>query len=216
MTTSSARFSESSESGESIARALGEYPAATLYEALGKSGGMSAAIRSIVPRARLAGVAYTIRLLGAETLALLTAIEEAPAGAVLVIDTGSEGTAPTWGGTSSLAAKVRGLAGAVTNGLVRDIEEVIEIGVPIYATGACVIGTQKNHPGWRGIPVTLGGVVVHPGDFVIGDADGVVVVPAARADEALERAAVQRAKETARDERILRGEPLTVVLGLRS
>lgn len=200
---------------QSIAAQLGAFPAATLYEALGKSGGMTPDIRAMVPRTKLAGVAYTVRILGAETAAVLNAIEQAPAGSVLVIDTGASGIHPTWGGTSSLASQVRGLAGAVTNGLVRDLDEMIDLAVPVYASGASVMGTLKNHPGWHGLPVTVGGVVVHPGDYVIGDADGVVVVPAAAADQALAASNAQRAKEEERDARVRRGEPLTLVVGLR-
>lgn len=202
-------------SPQDLAGALGAFPAGTLYEALGKAGGMSAEIRPMVPGARMAGLAFTVRILGAETHAVLRAIEAAPAGSVLVIDTGSSGAAPAWGGTSSLASRIRGLAGVVTNGLVRDLDEMIEIGLPVYATGASVIGTLKNHPGWHGVPVSLGGVVVNPGDCVVGDSDGVVVVPASRAAAVLEAARVQREKEEARDSRIRSGEPITVVVGLR-
>lgn len=198
-----------------IARELGTFAAATLYEACGKSGGMTAAIRPMVPGARLAGVAFTIRTLGAETAAVLRAIESAPPGAVLMIDTGSVGHAPVWGGTSSLASKLRGLAGCVTNGCVRDVDEVVATGFPVYAAAVSVVGTLKNHPGWQDVPIALGGVAVHPGDYVVGDADGVVVIPAADGLRAIEAATAQRDKEEARDARIRAGEPITVVVGLR-
>lgn len=199
---------------DSLAARLGEFAAATLYEALGKTGGMTPDIRPMIPGARMAGIAYTVRILGSATAAVLTAVAEAPPGAVLVIDTGSVGQATTWGGTSGLAAKVRGLAGMVTNGLVRDIDEMIELGLPVFAAGVSVIGTLKNHPGWRGIPIAIGGVVVHPGDFVIGDSDGVAVVPAARAGETISAARGQRAREAERDGRIRAGESIIDVLGL--
>lgn len=200
---------------DDIARQLGTFAAATLYEAAGKCGGMSAEIRPIVPRARLAGIAFTVRTLGAETAAVLRAIEIAPPGAVLLIDTGALGTAPVWGGTSSLASKLRGLAGCVTNGCVRDVDEIIEVGMPVYAAAVSVIGTLKNHPGWHGVPITLGGVSVQPGDYVVGDSDGVVVIPAADALRVIDAATVQRDKEHERDARIRAGEPITAVVGLR-
>jgi 4-hydroxy-4-methyl-2-oxoglutarate aldolase len=199
----------------SRAAALGAYPAATLYEALGKTGGMGPEIRPFVAGLPMAGAAYTVKILGAETAAVLIAIDEAPAGSVLVIDTGSLGSAPVWGGTSSLAASVRKLAGVVTNGLARDIDEVIERGVPVYATGVSVRGTLKNHPGWRGVPVSVGGVTVNPGDYLVGDSDGVVVVPVDEVDGVLERAAEQRSKEAERDRRIRGGESLASVIGVR-
>lgn len=200
---------------EEIARQLGTFAAATLYEAAGKSGAMSADIRPMIARSRMAGIAFTVRTLGAETAAVLRAIDAAPPGAVLVIDTGSVGTAPVWGGTSSLASKLRGLAGCVTNGCVRDVDEIIELGMPVYAAAVSVIGTLKNHPGWHNAPITLGGVAVQPGDYVVGDSDGVVVVPAAQALRLIDAATVQKQKEQERDARIRAGESIAAVVGLR-
>jgi 4-hydroxy-4-methyl-2-oxoglutarate aldolase len=195
---------------------LGSFPAATIYEALGKCGGMSADIRAMLPRPRLCGPAYTVRILGAETAAVLWAVEQAPRGSVLVVDTGESGVFPVWGGTSTLASSVRGLAGVVTNGLVRDLDEMQAIGFPVYATGVSVLGTLKNHPGWTGEPVSVGGVIVRAGDIVVGDSDGVVVVPVERVGEALVKSRQQRAKEETRDARIRAGEPISVVVGLRA
>jgi 4-hydroxy-4-methyl-2-oxoglutarate aldolase len=200
---------------QELVRALSAFPAATLYEAMGKVGAIHHTIRPLSTGFRLAGIAYTIRILPGETLAVLHAIEEAPVGSVLVIDTSGDGESAVWGGTSSLAAKVRGLAGCVTNGLVRDLDDLIEIGVPIYAAGVTVTGTLKGHPGWVGIPVSIGGQVVRPGDLLIGDADGVVVIAQDLAQGTLAAALKQRTKEESRDARIKAGEPLTRVLGLR-
>jgi len=197
-----------------IAARLGKFAAATLYEAIGRTGGMTPAIRPVTTHEHMAGVAYTVRILGAETAAVLRAVAEAPPGSVLVIDTGSVGIAPVWGGTSSLAGRLRGLAGCVTNGCVRDTAGIRESGLPVYAAGVCVIGTLKNHPGWHNVPVTVGGVCVMPGDYVIGDADGVVVVPAATGEAAIALAAAQQEKEEARDARIRAGESITRVVGL--
>ena len=201
-------------SAAATAAALGRYAAATLYEAAGKSGGMGPEIRCLLPGAKLVGVAYTVRILQAETLAVLRAIDEAPRGSVLVIDCGSVGVCSVWGGTSSLASKTRGIAGCVTNGNVRDIDEVRELGLPVFAAGVCVTGTLKNHPGWTGIEVCVGGVSVRPGDFVVGDADGVVVVSAGIGERLLALASEQQKKEQERDARIRAGESLAAVLNL--
>ena len=200
---------------QELIHALAALPAATLYEGMGKVGAVHHHVRPICPGSHLVGLAYTIRILPGETAAVLRAIEVAPAGSVLVIDTGGDGESAVWGGTSSRASKVRSLAGCVTNGLVRDVDEIIEVGVPVYAAGITVTGTIKNHPGWVGLPVTVGGQVINPGDILVGDADGVVVVPRALAQAALDGGMKQRAKEEARDARIKAGEPLTLVLGMR-
>jgi 4-hydroxy-4-methyl-2-oxoglutarate aldolase len=194
---------------------LARYPVATLYEAAGKRGDMEPAIRPITPGARLAGPAFTVRTFPGETLGVLMAIERAPAGSVLVVDAGGSERASVWGGTSALAARARGIAGVVTNGCVRDADEIAAMSFPVFATGVSPRGTLKNHPGWMNETIAVGGVPVSPGDFVAADADGVVVVPAAIARDVSARAAAQREAEEARDARILAGEPLLSVLGIR-
>ena len=200
---------------QELIHSLAALPAATLYEGMGKVGAIHHRIRPLCPGSRLAGAAYTVRILPGETRAVMQAIEEAPTGSVLVIDTGGDGESAVWGGTSSLAANVRGLAGCITNGLVRDLDEVIEIGIPVYAPGITVTGTLKNHPGWIGSPVCIGGQVVRSGDLVFGDADGAVVIPFERAEVALTECTKQRKKEEDRDARLKAGEAVTIVLGLR-
>ena len=86
---------------------------------------------------------------------------------------------------------------------------------PVYAAGVCVIGTLKNHPGWHGVPITIGGVTINPGDYVIGDADGVMVVPTSMGEQAIAAATVQHEKEEARDARVRSGESISSVVGLR-
>ncbi|MFN0303205.1 MAG: RraA family protein, partial [Burkholderiales bacterium] len=100
-------------------------------------------------------------------------------------------------------------------GCVRDVDGIIDVGLPVYAAGVCVIGTLKNHSGWYGVPITIGGVTIHPGDYVIGDADGVMVVPAAMGEKAIALASVQHEKEEARDARVRAGESILQVVGLR-
>ncbi len=197
-----------------IAETLGRYPTATLYEAAGKSGDMAPDIRPIVPGISFAGIAYTVRTFPSDTTAVIRALDDAPAGSVLVIDAGGTERAAVWGGTSSLVCTIRGLAGCVTNGCVRDVDDLLDAGVAVYAAGIAPRGTLKNHEGWRGIPVSVGGVSVSPGDYVVGDRDGVVVVPAAEGAAMCARAQEQREKEEARDARVRNGESLASIIGL--
>lgn len=195
-------------------KALAAMPAATIYEAAGKRGDMSPAIRAMVPGARLAGPAYTVRTLPCQALPVLRAIAAAPRGSVLVIDAGGSDRSTIWGGTSTLAAMARGLGGVVTNASVRDIDALAELGFPVFAVGASIRGTLKDHPGETGGIVSVGGVPVAPGDLVFGDGDGVVVVPAACTAQVAAATAGQRAREEARDARIGDGEDILAVMNL--
>ena len=190
------------------------WPTSLLYEAAGKLGGMSGEVRQVIPGGRLAGPALTVRCFPADMRAVIRAIDAARPGDVLVIDVGPQERTTTWGGTASLAARKRGLAGCVTNGAVRDVEEMIEVGLPVFATGVRPQGVLKNHPGWIGIPVAVGGVPVHSGDLVVGDADGVVVVARERLDEVLERATQTERAEADKLKRIGEGESLSRFFGL--
>lgn len=199
---------------QQIAETLGQFPTATIYEAAGKCGDMGPEIRPIVPDAPFSGIAYTVRTFPSDTTAVIRALDDAPAGSVLIIDAGGTDRAAVWGGTSSLVCSMRGLVGCVTNGCVRDIGDLLKVGITVYAAGIAPRGTLKNHEGWRGLPVSVGGVSVSPGDYVIGDSDGVVVVPAADGAAMCERAQEQRNKEEARDARVRNGESLASIIGL--
>jgi 4-hydroxy-4-methyl-2-oxoglutarate aldolase len=197
-----------------IADALGRLGTSTVYEAAGKIGDMGPAIRQIIPGTRFAGLAVTVRVWPGDTLAVLRAIDSAPAGSVIVVDAGGTDRAAVWGGTSSLSCVVRGVRACVTNGSVRDVDEIIGLRFPVYAAGVSPRGTLKNHPGWRGIPISVGDCVVNEGDIVIGDGDGVLVVPAKDAAEILIKAEAQDRKQIERDARARTGEALTSIIGL--
>ena len=199
---------------EDLIQQFRKYTAATIYEAAGKLGGMEPHIRSIVPGSRMAGPAFTVKCLVGDARAVAQAVDRAKAGDVLVIDAGATDLTTPWGSMSATAAQLKGLAGCVTNAGVRDVDELLEIGFPVFAAGVGIGGNVKLHPGWMGLPVSIGGVTVQPGDFVIGDSDGVVVVPARRAGEICARAAEQQAKEDEIMRRIRTGEPLARIFGI--
>lgn len=197
-----------------VADALGRLGTSTVYEAAGKTGDMGPVIRQIVPGTRFAGTAVTLRIWPGDTLGVLHAIDKAPAGSVLVIDSGGTERAAVWGGTSSLACMARGIRACVTNGSVRDVDEMVELKFPIYAAGISPRGTMKNHPGWHGLPISVGDCVVNNGDIVIGDSDGVLVVSPQGIEEVLAKARLQDQKQRDRDERAKNGEALAAILGL--
>lgn len=191
-----------------------DIPVSTIYESADKQGDVAPHIRQMVPGVKLAGPAFTLRTMPGDNLGVFNALCEAPAGSVLVIDGGASLRVTIWGGSSTIAAQARGLAGCVTNAAIRDHDQILALRFPVYAPGASVRGASKNHPGWLNIPVTIGDAIVHPGDIIVGDADGLVVVPLAKA-EAICAMAMERHKiEEARDERLRRGESIKAVLGV--
>ena len=181
------------------------YAAATVYEAAGKCGDMSPDIRPVGDACRLLGRAFTVRCWPSDGLAFMRAVEMAQPGDVLVIDGGGTNRSTVWGGSATIRAKYRGLAGVVTNGAVRDVATIRELGFPVWSAGICVRGGVANHPGWHDTIVSVGDVAVAPGDIVLADIDGVVVVPAASAAQVLERTRAQHAKERGADERLRSG-----------
>ncbi len=199
---------------DEIAYCLGKFPTATIYEAAGKFGDMGPEIIPMVPDAGFSAIAYTVKTFPSDTTAVIRALDTAPEGSVLVIDSGGTNRAAVWGGTSSLVCSIRGLVGCVTNGCVRDTSELIKLGVSVYAAGISPRGTLKNHEGWCGLPVSVGGVSVSTGDYVVGDNDGVMVVPAENGEHICELARQQRKKEEERDRRVRNGEALSAIIGL--
>ena len=187
-------------------------PAATVWEAAGKTGDMHPRIKPLVPGARVAGPAFTVKIFPGETFGVLRAIEAAAEGSVIVVDSGGVEQGVCWGGTSTIAAQLKGLAGCVTNGAVRDLAEIQEARFPIFATGTSLRAGLRGHVGWIDIPVSVGEVPVHPQDVVIGDLDGIVVIPANRVNEVADLAVKQREKENQRDVRLRSGESLVEIL----
>ena len=190
---------------------LRSLPVATVYEAAGKLGDISPVIRSMVDGVRMAGPAFTVKTMPGDNLVVFRAIEAAPKGSVIVIDGGGSDRTTIWGGSSTLAAYTRGLAGCVTNAAVRDVAEIRELRFPVFAPCTAVRGTSKGHPGWMGLTIAMGDAVVRPGDIIIGDEDGLLVVPAEMAAEIATKALTKRRDEEARDARIRSGEALSSI-----
>lgn len=114
-------------------RILRTLPVSTVYESAGKVGDVAPSIRAMAPGMRLAGRAFTLKTMPGDNLSVFRAIHEAPAGCVLVIDGGDTERVTIWGGTSTTAAQAKGLAGCVTNASVRDLDEILESGFPVFA-----------------------------------------------------------------------------------
>jgi 4-hydroxy-4-methyl-2-oxoglutarate aldolase len=164
--------------------AVTKHSAATLYEAAEVAYACDPALRPAWTGARVAGPAFTVQGVGGDNLALHQAVTTAPAGSVLVVDL--QGAAyGHWGEILAVAAHHRGILGLVVDGGVRDVAEQATLGFPVFCRHVTVLGTGKVRPGRFGDPIRVGGVMVWSGDLVVGDADGVVVIPEATIDTAL-------------------------------
>ena len=178
---------------------------ATVYEAQGATGALDSGVKPLDPGSRLAGPAFTVDMRPADNLMLHYALLHAQPGDVLVVDAKGFLEAGPWGDVLTAQAMKLGLAGMVIHGAVRDSTAIVEAGFPVFCRGLSIKGTGKHQPGRIQVPVTVGDVVIHPGDIVVGDRDGVVIVSAERAQQVLELALSREQKEAEMKEAIARG-----------
>ncbi len=183
---------------------------------LGESGGLAMHQRmsAVWPGAVLAAPAYPVRCSPADNLAVHVGVAKAPAGSVLVVDVGDVPDRGYWGEVLTTGAEARGLAGLVIDGGVRDTAALEAHRFPVFSAMVALRGATKEQPGTVGSPVTVGGVPVAAGDWVVGDGDGVVVVPAARLDEVLAAGQVRADKEARFFEELRAGRTTVDLLGL--
>jgi regulator of RNase E activity RraA len=130
---------------------------------------------------RVAGTALTVRTRPGDNLMVHKAIDMARPGDVILVDAGGDMTTAIMGEIMALLAKSRGVEAFVIDGAVRDRDEIGEMGMPMFARGVTHRGPYKDGPGEVNVPVRVGGQVVHPGDLVVGDGDGVLAIPAGEA-----------------------------------
>ncbi|NNN36819.1 RraA family protein [Streptomyces sp. S3(2020)] len=174
--------------------AFEDIPPTTLADLLGREQVMDIGIRPLWDAPRVAGPAYTVRCEPGDNLMLHAAIHRAEPGAVVVVESGDLDYALA-GGNVCAVARRRGIAAFVLDGLIRDLAEVREAAFPVFARGVIPIPGTKNRLGTLGEPVRVGGVLIHPGDIVVADEEGIVITPAARRDEILTAARTQLTKE---------------------
>lgn len=175
------------------ARALG---AATLHEAAGRIGALPGAIQAVAPTMRVAGPAFTVEVPAGDNLGIHRAIYAASPGDVLVVATRGGTEWGYWGEILNEAAMARGLAGLVIAGGVRDTHVLAEQPFPVFSDGICIRGTLKNiAPHRLQRPVAIGDVVVSAGDLVVGDRDGVVVLPPSAVEAAVAKGRQREADE---------------------
>ncbi|MFB9991174.1 RraA family protein [Deinococcus oregonensis] len=157
----------------------------TVSDVLGRRAALGADFRPVWPGARFAGPAVTVRTLGSDLSAVFAGIEAAAPGSVLVIDSHGVRHSAFWGERTTRAALARGLRGAVIDGACRDVRAITALQFPVFSTGITPNAGLRLGQGSIQEPVALGGVPILPGDLILGDENGVVVVPQARREETL-------------------------------
>lgn len=192
-------------------RALG---AATVYEARGAKGALDSGLKPLDPASRLVGPALTVDTRPADNLMLHCALLKARPGDVLVVDAKGFVEAGPWGDVLTAAALHAGIAGLVIHGAVRDASAIIDMGFPVFCRGLSIKGTGKVHAGRLNVPVCIGDEVIRPGDIVVGDRDGLVVVPPEELEAVLASAREREAKEAAFRTAISQGRSTAELLGL--
>ena len=178
-----------------IITAICKFSSATLHEAMGKYGDLPYGIKPISPNMKVCGTAYTVKTIPCDNTILHRAYAYAKPGDVLVVDCSGYYEAGYWGDLMSLGAKTRGIAGLVIDGCVRDADDIEAMGFPVFSRGLCIRGTGKHGDGTLNEPITLGSLTIKPGDIIVGDRDGVVVVPQEKALETIEKAIAREEKE---------------------
>ena len=189
--------------------ALGRLGVSTVHEAMGRRGLAEPVLRPIYPGARIAGRAVTVLSHPGDNLMIHAAIEQCGEGDVLVVTTTSPSTDGMFGDLFATALMARGTAGLIINAGVRDVADLTAMGFPVWSRAVHSQGTNKLNPGSINVPIMLPGISVMPGDAVVADDDGVLIVPLAEAEAAAVKAQQREDSEAEKREQFKAG-----ILGL--
>jgi len=192
---------------------LANFSTATLHEALGRIGNLPSAIKPTHPGTKVCGPAYTVQTIPRDNKILHRAYASAQPGDVLVVHCSDYYEAGYWGDLMSLGAHTKGIAGLVIDACVRDADDIDAMGFPVFSRGLCIRGTSSIEGGSLNEPIVIGEVVIYPGDYIVGDRDGVVVVPQGRIQEAIEKATAREVREESIREQLRQGRTSIQIYG---
>ena len=199
-----------------VIKTLGGAGTATVHEAQGRSGLLRPYMRPIYPTARVAGSAVTVSCQAGDNLMIHASIAVCQPGDVLVVVTTSESTDGMFGELLGVSCQAHGIAGLIIDAGVRDTTELTAMNFPVWAKAVSAQGTVKSTAGDVNIPVVCAGAMIVPGDVIVGDSDGVVVVPREKAVEVAQASEQRLAKEEKTRQRLRSGELGLDFYGLRA
>ena len=189
---------------------------ATVHEAAGRTGVVDLPLTRVVPGSRVAGPARTALCMPGDNTMVHALVAHARPGDVLVLTTAEPAPVAFVGDLLATQAQAQGVAGILVDGAVRDLDELAELGLPIWTRFVRAQGATKGDVGKLDVPVVVGGAEIRPGDLVVMDCDGAVVVPADRVDEMLPAARERAERETAVRQRYRDGDLSYDLQGLRA
>lgn len=175
---------------KNLVEALGIIPAANIADCMGRLSAMNQEIRRMTaPSAtNMFGVALTVKARPGDNLMIHKALDMAGPGDIVVVANSGDRSQSLMGEIMVAHAKSRGIAGIVLDGPIRDVDALYGMGIPMYATGSTPGGPYKEGPGEINVPIACGNIQVAPGDIIVGDSDGVIVIPQKDAADLLEAA----------------------------
>ena len=189
-------------------------PTTIVSDAMNRMNSMSAEIKPIIEDVNIAGSAVTTQCIAGDNLMIHKAIYVAEPEDVIVVDARGHKDTAVWGNIMTKACKIRGIVAVVIDGSIRDIRENRDEEFPIFCKGVVPAGSQKSWGGNINVPIQCGGAHVDPGDIIVGDDDGVVVVPRNIAKEVLQKAKERVKMEEEWINEIQKGETTLEVIGL--
>jgi 4-hydroxy-4-methyl-2-oxoglutarate aldolase len=199
-----------------VIKTLGEQGVATIHEAQGRTGLMRPYLRPIYASARVAGSAITVSCQPGDNLMIHAAIEVCRPGDVLVVVTTSESTDGMFGELLATSCRAHGIAGLVIDAGVRDVTDLTSMDFPVWSKSISAQGTVKASPGSVNVDIVCAGAAVRPGDVIVGDQDGVVVIEREQAIEVARLGALRIEKEQRSREKLKAGELGVDFYGLRA